>query len=128
MLRPHEVGRNRVVRPDPQVLLEHGAEPSTRPQLAVQGPHYFVCIGRCAVYSVWIPSYSRPSNGRIKLRRKDGLRSWIEGESFVDAAQLWVIPDAALGPASIVDVTRSGCRNFASTFFLFPPIELAETA
>ena len=127
MIGVHEVCRNLVVRFDPLTLMELGAYPSTSAGLAVQGLHYFLCLERCGPYSVWVPAFSRASNGRIRLKWKGGLDSWVDPESYVDATQLWIIPDAALGPASIADPTTRGIRNFASTFFLFPPSELAAT-
>lgn len=127
MIGVHEVVRNLVVRFDPEILAEHGAFASRGPGLAVQGLHYFLCLERCGPVSVWVPAFSRESNGRIKLKWKGGLRSWVDPESYVDATQLWIIPDAALGPASVADPTTRGCRNFASTFFLLPQSELAAT-
>jgi hypothetical protein len=123
----HEVCRNLVVKFDPQILLDLEAHPSTSARFSVQGLHYFLCLERCGPYSVWVPAYSRASNGRIRLKWKGGLPSWVDPESFVDATQIWMIPDAALGPASLADPTTRGCRNFASTFFLFPANEMAAT-
>ena len=107
----HEVTRNLVVRFDPQILLAHGADPSIPLDFAVQGLHYFVCIGRCAAYSVWVPAYSRQSNGRIKLRRKDGLSSWVEGDSWLSRRSSGSFLTRPSAPRSVLDPTRSGCRN-----------------
>lgn len=122
MLTPLEVTRGLVIRFDPDRLHANGAAPDRPPTRAVQGWHYFVCVGRCGQWSVWVPAFSRYVPGRIKLGYKAGSPDWTAGDSFVDLEQMWVVPDEALGPASAgVDHTRRGNRNQASWRFLFGP-------
>jgi hypothetical protein len=43
----------------------------------------------------------------------------VEPPTWVDLEQMWIIPEAALGPASAgIDPNRRGARNTASTSFL----------
>jgi hypothetical protein len=118
MIRALEIIEGLVARFDPQQLVACGAAPNRRPESAVAGLHYFVCLGRCGQYSVWIPAYSRHQPGRVKLRWKGGSADWVERDSYVDMSQMWVVPDSAIEPASHEDRTARGLRNHASLFFL----------
>lgn len=127
MITPLEIERGLVIRFDPEKLRAHGAAPDRPPARAVQGWHYFVCVGRCGPWSVWVPAFSRHLPGRIRLGFKAGALDWNGQESFVDLEQMWVVPDEALSPASAgVDRTVRGSRNRASWRFLLGPTELEE--
>ena len=127
MITPLEIDRGLVMRFDPEKLRERGAAPTCPPVHAVQGAHYFVCLGRCGVWSVWVPAFSRHRPGRTPLGYKGGSRDWTDQPSFVDLEQLWVVPDEVLAPASAgVDRTVRGNRNRTSCRFLIGPTELEE--
>lgn len=127
MITPLEIERGLVIRFDPEKLGAHGAAPDRRPARAVQGLHYFVCIGPCGPWSVWVPAFSRHRPGRIPLGYKAGSLNWTGQESFVDLEQMWVVPDEVLSPASAgVDRTARGNRNRTSCRFLLGPTELEE--
>src|SRR5688572_7447115 len=115
MIQPPEIDRGLVIRFDPIKLREQGAVPDRSPERAVQGCHYFVCLGRFGHYSVWIPAFSRHRPGRIRLGYKAGSRDWVGQETFVDLEQMWVIPEQAVAYAAAgVDRTSRGNRNRAS--------------
>lgn len=119
MLRAEEIERGLVLRLDPDILHATGARTERRPGLHVQGVHYFVCCSRVPGVSLWVPAFSNPIVGRIKVGWKAGDPAWIGRDSYVDLTQIWVAPDIAVTSAARgVDRTQRGYRNRASTAFL----------
>jgi hypothetical protein len=119
MIESAEVQRGLVTRFDPNRLLENGAAPDCPRVRAVQGVHYFVCVGRFGLWSVWIPAFSSYRPGRIKLGYKSGSSDWVGRDSFVDLEQMWHVPEQAVNPAAAgIDHTNRYNRNFASCRFL----------
>ena len=128
MIAPYKLAAGLVARLDPAELLAHGGAPDRRPDLAVAGPHYFVCLGRCGQYSVWTPAFTRHRPGREKVGWKSGQADWVDQDSYVDLTQLWVVPDAAVDLASrSTDRSQRGSRNRASLSFLIAAADRHKT-
>jgi hypothetical protein len=129
MITPMDAELGRVAKFDPEKLLEYNAAPARPAGKEVRGHHYFVCVGRTGKWSLWVPAFSRHLPGRIRLGYKAGSAAWTGRTSFIELDQFWIIPDEALGPASIgVDLTRPGHRDYASWKFLLGTEQLDETA
>src|SRR5688572_29741593 len=84
VIAPYELAAGLVARFDPAQLVANGGAPDRRLDLAVAGPHYFVCLGRCGRYSVWTPAFTRYRLGRERIGWKAGLPDWVDQDSFVD--------------------------------------------
>lgn len=126
-----EVRRGLVLALDDAILRLRSAEVSCPIQFSVRGhsPHLFLCLGiadlHLADFSLWVPLFSRDSNGRrLRLPRSGrcGSQFWVSGTFHADPRQVWKIPFGTLAKAAQIDDTQTGRRN------LLPPELVPELA
>jgi hypothetical protein len=103
------------LRLDPAFLLAARCEHTGQ---AVTSPHWFICTAVSGASSDWCATSSKPAMGRVPVLHKSGpSKTWVEGRTFVDVWQVWVVRWAAvpaLQAAAWSDPSWRGHRNYAS--------------
>lgn len=114
-LRPNEVREGLVLRLEPGVLAEYGAEVTSDQLHRADGPHWFICVGKSGQATSWVATSSRPAPERDRVTRKWGQPAWTMPETWADLYQVWTVGSFfALRAASLgVDPSFPGGRNFA---------------
>ena len=115
MLEYDEFRVGLALRLDPAFLLAAGCEHTGH---GVTTPHWFICTAISRASSEWSPTSSKAAMGRIPVLHKWGpSKTWVEGTTFVDPWQVWVVRWPAVAPlraAAWSDPSWRGNRNYAS--------------
>jgi len=118
-----EIDTGLVLHLDPDVLEKEGGICKCKPELRVQGVHFFLCLGKATNESFWTPLYSRDGKGRVILdiAAKRGHPNWCAKTSYAHEETIWLIkrPYAIyLAAGKARDKSRKGNRNSFSVGLL----------
>jgi len=104
-----EIKMGLVLHLDRSAIAAHGGVPSCKPELAVQGGHFFVCVSTAGGSGRWLPLYSNGGEGRERLEvsGRSGHRKWTTGVFYWHRDQVWAAPHAAVVAAATAGGDRS---------------------
>ena len=120
----NEIRAGIVLHLDPDSFETHGGKFCGREGYRVQGCHFFLCASHGDGFGLWLPVFTNPGPGRIRVPAKGrrGHPKWLNGEAHIHTRQRWDAPVAAVVQAARDggELSVPGRRNWADTSWLPP--------
>lgn len=111
-----------VLHLDPETLMAERGSYTCSDEVRVQGGHFFVCLSMDGDVGSWLPLYSKPGVGRVKLTSdgRTGHPKWTDAPNYWHRDQVWTAPSSAVIAAAAAggDMSRAGSRNLLDPHLL----------